>query len=825
MLALMNLYVFAEVLASVGMEEGCFAHVSHSSVALQSKLRLNQGHVMTSNSSNLRIISRRLDTIESITMKLSDALHDPVVAGIDYLTIDDRDLSAHSDCEADVEATREELAQLQEKIKDVILRVNVMSTEVKMLRLEDADKRTKIGKLKNERDRASAACKTQHDADQEMLERLLQDLSRLQTVVPMQLMQTAEESWGHVSRDHIHYHHANVQRLADLTKDAVANMTRCVQQSREHKVAALSQTGAIRVVSEDVASDKQQAVAERTHWVDGRRDCHRIFLESDYPKTQGFYSLVGYKNNHSMYRGPNGAVLLYSTSVAGDMCATHSPPGDGWCVRQGFHDWYGLRKDIPIQSMEGMSGWQTREGPTDLVDVRCAVMPEEDSAFFMLRHSSGACLHPKGSDDLPAMDGPLVLRFGCDANAVRVLLKRISVVENGKATGYFMLQHFNGMCVHPENGLNPPHNGTQLVWSKEMNVGCDAGNTDLYFTQIPVRGGFLLQHWSGACVHPRGGNAIPRDGTELVLHASCDLARSAFKFEDLYALWPPPASRQATPVSASMSSEFNSNCSATNCIDGDVSSSEECISGTSLCHTLEETEGPWLQIDLGSKHLITEVVLYNRLDCCQDLLGLHEIWLSLASESWRRCFSGIASEAAGPFRESCTGWGRYVRIVLPGAFRTMNLLEVRVFALTFNSASAGVTQQLTAEQCAYEHRELQEVSQMATSELAVLIGEYHVLANSSSCNDDAEGKFQLQSGALSRSLQQVNIRLREMLEELHALKPILDGAQVAAVGLRARLAAIVRVCTSFRDATKDLEVIDQIMGALASCPDLDPDLE
>jgi hypothetical protein len=38
-----------------------------------------------------------------------------------------------------------------------------------------------------------------------------------------------------------------------------------------------------------------------------------------------------------------------------------------------------------------------------------------------------------------------------------------------------------------------------------------------------------------------------------------------------------------------------------------------------------------------------------------------------------------AGNSAGPFKEECIGTGRYVRIVLPGSSRMLNLTEVKVF--------------------------------------------------------------------------------------------------------------------------------------------------
>jgi hypothetical protein len=98
-----------------------------------------------------------------------------------------------------------------------------------------------------------------------------------------------------------------------------------------------------------------------------------------------------------------------------------------------------------------------------------------------------------------------------------------------------------------------------------------------------------------------------------------------------------------------------------------------------MCHTLSGT-GSWLQIDLGATHTIAQVTIYNRQDCCQYRLAHHQIWLSDSSTTpATKCFDGTAGNSAGPFKEECIGTGRYVRIVLPGNSRMLNLAEVKVF--------------------------------------------------------------------------------------------------------------------------------------------------
>jgi hypothetical protein len=127
-----------------------------------------------------------------------------------------------------------------------------------------------------------------------------------------------------------------------------------------------------------------------------------------------------------------------------------------------------------------------------------------------------------------------------------------------------------------------------------------------------------------------------------------------------------------------MSSVYSSGYVASKCIDG--------VTTSGMCHTSVGTgtgeKNPWLQIDLGATQTVAQVTIYNRQDCsfCLDRLAHHQIWLSDSSTTpATKCFDGTAGNSAGPFKEECIATGRYVRIVLPGNSRILNLAEVKVF--------------------------------------------------------------------------------------------------------------------------------------------------
>lgn len=99
----------------------------------------------------------------------------------------------------------------------------------------------------------------------------------------------------------------------------------------------------------------------------------------------------------------------------------------------------------------------------------------------------------------------------------------------------------------------------------------------------------------------------------------------------------------------------------------------------STTHTAGELS-PWWQVDLGATMPVSEVVLHNRVDCCQDRLSNVKVMVSKDGQSWtawnhpgvigaRRAF-GINADV------------RYVKVQLndTGSPRALSLAEVEVIA-------------------------------------------------------------------------------------------------------------------------------------------------
>ena len=59
------------------------------------------------------------------------------------------------------------------------------------------------------------------------------------------------------------------------------------------------------------------------------------------------------------------------------------------------------------------------------------------------------------------------------------------------------------------------------------------------------------------------------------------------------------------------------------CIDG-VTDNQD---GLNICLSALDQQDPWLAVTLPPRSLVSEVVVYGRWDCCNDLLTGFEVWL------------------------------------------------------------------------------------------------------------------------------------------------------------------------------------------------------
>lgn len=85
-----------------------------------------------------------------------------------------------------------------------------------------------------------------------------------------------------------------------------------------------------------------------------------------------------------------------------------------------------------------------------------------------------------------------------------------------------------GRCTHVEGDDDPEM--TPKEPKLAFPVDCASKTYQPHFKKIPstaVKGGFLLQHESGRCIHPYEGAVDPRPITDVILHSDCNQDRMA----------------------------------------------------------------------------------------------------------------------------------------------------------------------------------------------------------------------------------------------------------------------------------------------------------
>jgi len=131
------------------------------------------------------------------------------------------------------------------------------------------------------------------------------------------------------------------------------------------------------------------------------------------------------------------------------------------------------------------------------------------------------------------------------------------------------------------------------------------------------------------------------------------------------------------------SSTFNSNTPASNAVDGDINPNH---AGHRCTHTTSQVE-PWFRVDLGGSATVTDVALYNRLDCSGCSERLNNFLVSIGDNpngfsSNPEC--GISPHSNnGKYRQAvyCRApvKGRYVYITLLGnKNKVLSICEIEV---------------------------------------------------------------------------------------------------------------------------------------------------
>uniref|UniRef100_A0A3Q2EDH2 Si:ch211-215k15.4 n=1 Tax=Cyprinodon variegatus TaxID=28743 RepID=A0A3Q2EDH2_CYPVA len=120
---------------------------------------------------------------------------------------------------------------------------------------------------------------------------------------------------------------------------------------------------------------------------------------------------------------------------------------------------------------------------------------------------------------------------------------------------------------------------------------------------------------------------------------------------------------------------------AYNAIDGNRNSD---LKKGSCTHTDAENN-PWWRVDLLDSYIVTEVIITNRGDCCEDRIDGAEIRIGKSSQDHgfaNPVVATISTIAAGSsYTINMTNHveGRYVMVILPGLNKYLTLCEVEVY--------------------------------------------------------------------------------------------------------------------------------------------------
>ncbi|XP_017164999.1 fucolectin-like [Poecilia reticulata] len=120
---------------------------------------------------------------------------------------------------------------------------------------------------------------------------------------------------------------------------------------------------------------------------------------------------------------------------------------------------------------------------------------------------------------------------------------------------------------------------------------------------------------------------------------------------------------------------------ASNAIDGNRNSA---FRDESCSHT-EQQSNPWWRVDLLDSYVVTQVIITNRGDCCEERINGAEIRIGNSIQNngienpRAATISSIASGASKATNIPGHVEGRYVTIIISGSEKILTLCEVEVY--------------------------------------------------------------------------------------------------------------------------------------------------
>ncbi|XP_006824724.1 uncharacterized protein LOC102801273, partial [Saccoglossus kowalevskii] len=162
----------------------------------------------------------------------------------------------------------------------------------------------------------------------------------------------------------------------------------------------------------------------------------------------------------------------------------------------------------------------------------------------------------------------------------------------------------------------------------------------------------------------------------------------------------PALENVAIGKTATQSSDWSASYPATNAVDGNTKTNWN--SGS--CTSTKDNQNAWWKVDLGGNYLVHEVIVTNRLDCCETRILNAEIRVGLSddisqnSQCGEKITSSQTSQANIHIQCSSPIVGRYVSMQLVDRSDLLNFCEMQVMAEESQPALENVAIGKTATQ-------------------------------------------------------------------------------------------------------------------------------
>ena len=156
---------------------------------------------------------------------------------------------------------------------------------------------------------------------------------------------------------------------------------------------------------------------------------------------------------------------------------------------------------------------------------------------------------------------------------------------------------------------------------------------------------------------------------------------------------------------------------ASRAIDGE--SNPHYSDGESCTHTTEETYA-WWQVTLPQLYIITHIQITNRGDCCGNRLSGFSVLIDGVS-----CATDVFIRQGETKIVACVGIGITVKVMLPGAYRTLTICEFGICGVIAADAIGDEGAAALAEAWQVNTEALQANTTLHGADVARLAGQCH----------------------------------------------------------------------------------------------------